>query len=130
MKMLVGFDGSEAAKAALMAAIARARSLGACIFVVCIRDRQMETDPGKEAGMRHDLDYARTLCGEAGVACETRLLDTGPSVGENLVRFARENAADEMIIGIKKRSRVEKLLLGSTAQYVILKAPCPVLAVK
>ena len=47
-----------------------------------------------------------------------------------LLRFARENAVDEVVLGLKKRSRVEKLLLGSTAQYVILKAPCPVLTVK
>ncbi len=50
--------------------------------------------------------------------------------GEDLVRFAKDNDIDEIIIGVKRRSKVGKLVFGSTAQYVILKAPCPVLAVK
>jgi nucleotide-binding universal stress UspA family protein len=31
---------------------------------------------------------------------------------------------------VEKRSKAQKILLGSTAQYIILKAPCPVLTVK
>jgi len=37
---------------------------------------------------------------------------------------------DEIIVGVKRRSKVGKLLMGSTAQYVILQAPCPVVTVK
>ena len=50
--------------------------------------------------------------------------------GEELVQFAVSNRIDEVIIGIRKRSKVGKLLLGSTAQYVILNAPCPVVTTK
>jgi nucleotide-binding universal stress UspA family protein len=50
--------------------------------------------------------------------------------GEDLVDYAGENGIDEIIIGIKRRSKVGKLLFGSNAQYVILKAPCPVVTVK
>jgi nucleotide-binding universal stress UspA family protein len=35
-----------------------------------------------------------------------------------------------MFVGIEKRSRTQKLLLGSTAQFIILKAKCPVVTVK
>jgi nucleotide-binding universal stress UspA family protein len=50
--------------------------------------------------------------------------------GEDLVQFAEENKIDEIIIGIRKRSKVGKLMFGSTAQYVILNAPCPVVSIK
>ena len=46
------------------------------------------------------------------------------------MQFAEEEMADEIIIGIKRRSKVEKLVFGSTAQFVILKAHCPVVTVK
>jgi nucleotide-binding universal stress UspA family protein len=50
--------------------------------------------------------------------------------GEDLVQFAKENGIDEIIIGVRRRSKVGKLVFGSTAQYVILNAPCPVVSVK
>jgi nucleotide-binding universal stress UspA family protein len=46
------------------------------------------------------------------------------------VQFAAEERAELIIVGIRRRSKVGKLLMGSTAQYIILKAPCPVLTVK
>jgi nucleotide-binding universal stress UspA family protein len=52
------------------------------------------------------------------------------SPGESLVEYALENAFEELIIGVRKRSRVEKLLLGSNAQFIILNSPCPVLTVR
>jgi len=50
--------------------------------------------------------------------------------GEDLVKFANENDIDEILIGIQKTSKVGKLLFGSTAQFVILEASCPVVTVK
>jgi nucleotide-binding universal stress UspA family protein len=50
--------------------------------------------------------------------------------GEDLVKLADEKKVDEIIIGVRRRSKVGKLIFGSTAQYVILNAPCPVVSVK
>jgi len=52
------------------------------------------------------------------------------STGEDLVNHAKDKDIDEIIIGVRRRSKVGKLVFGSTAQYVILEAPCPVVAVK
>lgn len=47
--------------------------------------------------------------------------------GEKIVEVAQRNRVDLIFLGIKKRSKVGKLLFGSNAQYVILNAPCPVI---
>lgn len=44
--------------------------------------------------------------------------------------YAADQEVDEIIIGIKKKSKLGMLLFGSTVQHVILEAHCPVLLVK
>ena len=79
---------------------------------------------------RGDLAYAEKYFKEKAVLHESHLLVRGLSPGEDLVQFAGENKADMIIIGVKRKSKVGKLVFGSTAQQVILEAPCPVLTVK
>jgi nucleotide-binding universal stress UspA family protein len=67
---------------------------------------------------------------ENQIPCQVVQTARGITPGEDIVQFAKENAVDLIVVGIEKKSRTRKLLLGSTAQYVILKAPCPVLTVK
>ena len=61
---------------------------------------------------------------------DTHLVITKLSPGEELVEYAKRNKLDEIIIGAKRRSKVGKLMFGSTAQHVTLNAPCPVVSVK
>ena len=61
---------------------------------------------------------------------ETHLLVSSNTTGENLIKFAEINKVDKIYVGVKKRSKAGKLLLGSTAQHVVLHAPCPVVTVK
>ncbi len=77
-----------------------------------------------------NVKYAKDFFKAQGVECEDRLLVRGLTPGEDLVQFAEENKIDEIVVGVVKVSKVGKLLMGSTAQYVILHAPCPVVAVK
>jgi nucleotide-binding universal stress UspA family protein len=44
-----------------------------------------------------------------------------------IARIAADRSADLIVIGLAKRSRVGKALLGSDAQRVLLSARCPVL---
>jgi nucleotide-binding universal stress UspA family protein len=76
------------------------------------------------------LEYVQSLFEDGGIECNTHLLIRGLSPGEDLVEFANENKIDQIVVGVKRRSKVGKLLLGSTAQYVILQAQCPVVTVK
>jgi nucleotide-binding universal stress UspA family protein len=131
MKILVGYDGSTAARLALQLAGKRARMWGAKIEVVNCMARKRELEYEDIQRLEHKL--ARELhdqCGADGTQYETHLLISGRQPGEDLVQFAEHNKIDEIVIGLKKRSKAGKLLFGSTAQYVILNAPCPVVSVK
>jgi len=54
----------------------------------------------------------------------------GRDAADEILRIAAEQSATLIVIGIRYRTQVGKLLLGSTAQQVLLEASCPVLAVK
>ena len=77
-----------------------------------------------------NMESAKKMFDDDGIPCETKLLVRGMTPGEDLVDYAKEKGIDEIIIGIKRRSKVGKLLFGSNAQYVIIKAHCPVVTVK
>jgi nucleotide-binding universal stress UspA family protein len=133
MKILVGFDGSNTAKEAIAYAKVQARAFNAKIIVVTcvVQSHEVKT---KDMDRMADADAALARIQEAlekdGISSETRLLVGDESTGEDLVRFAAEIEADAIVVGIRRRSKIGKLLLGSTAQYVILEAPCPVITVK
>ena len=130
MKILVGYDGSNSAKDALALAVKHAQAFNAEVVVVSSLTGGSVTHAVEVEHANDDLEYAKTLFDEAGIACETKLLVRGMTPGEDLIDYAKEHAVDEIIIGIKRRSKVGKLLFGSNAQYVIIKAPCPVVTVK
>ncbi len=47
--------------------------------------------------------------------------------GEEIVNFAKDQKADMVIIGTHGTKGLERILMGSTAEYVVKKAPCPIL---
>ena len=76
------------------------------------------------------LEEVRSELRAAGVEHEVRQLVRGLDPADDLVNVANEVQADIIVIGLRRRSPVGKLLLGSNAQRVLLDAPCPVFAVK
>ena len=130
MKILVGYDGSNSAKDALALAKKHAAAFGAEIVIVTSLTGGSVTHAVEVEHATEDLEAAKKMFEGDNIACETKLLVRGMTPGEDLVDFAEENGIDEIVIGIKRRSKVGKLLFGSNAQYVIIKAPCPVVTVK
>jgi len=51
-------------------------------------------------------------------------------LAEEILRVAEEVSADMIVIGLRRRSLVGKLFLGSTSQQIIIDADCPVVTVK
>ena len=76
------------------------------------------------------LEDAEKDLKEQGVSYEIKRYARGNTPSEDLMAAAAELDADLIVIGIRRRSPVGKLLLGSNAQDIILHADCPVLAVK
>ncbi len=130
MKILVGYDGSNSAKEALSLAKIHAKAFGASVAVVTSMEKGTEGQREDISQAEKGLEWAKSLFEENEIDCDTHLLIRGLSPGEDIVEFAKENQVDEIIVGVKRRSKVGKLLMGSTAQYIILKAPCPVVSVK
>jgi len=128
MKILVAYDGSDMAKEALSLAQKRAKSTDAKIYVL----HSLVTDlPQKRHKQdEREMEEVKDLLERGGFSFETHLTVRNMMPGEHLVEFAEENEIDEIIVGIRRKSKVGKLLLGSTAQHVILNAPCPVVSVK
>ena len=67
---------------------------------------------------------------EGGLEVEVRQLVRGKEPAEDLIAVADESDADLIVIGLRRRTPVGKLILGSNAQRILLDAPCAVLAVK
>jgi nucleotide-binding universal stress UspA family protein len=130
MKILVGYDGSKSAKEALKLARKHALAFGASVDVVTSMEKGTEGEQPAIEDAERGLEWAKTLFEEKKIVCKTHLLIRGMAPGEDLVEFAKEGNIDEIVVGVKRRSKVGKLLMGSTAQFVILQAPCPVVSVK
>ncbi len=130
MKILVCYNATDVARSALSLARDHAAAFNGRVLVMT----SMEGGAGETMEdiekVEQSLQDAKAFLEEKGVESETHQLARGLSPGEDLVTFAQDNDIDLMFVGIKKKSKTQKILLGSTAQYIILKAPCPVTTVK
>ena len=130
MRILVGYDGSTSAKEALKLARKHALAFKSSVDIVTSMEKGTEQEQQAIEDAERGLEWAKTMFTDKGLDCRTHLLIRGLAPGEDILEFAKESKVDEIIVGVKRRSKVGKLLMGSTAQYVILQAPCPVVTVK
>lgn len=132
MKILVAYNSrSKSSENALELAKRHAEVFGATLDVVtsAVRTRSEKDIPFVEEAEKELWEVERQMA-QVGITCRTHLLIRQMSRGEDVVKFAEEHEIDEIIIGVEKKSRVGKFVMGSMAQYVILQAPCPVMTIK
>jgi nucleotide-binding universal stress UspA family protein len=131
MKFLVCYDQKKAAQKALRAARVHAKIWKAELEVVRAVTRVEPLKHAKVKKMEEKMDgEVKEILTEDGPPYEAQLLLTDLTPGEQLVKFSEDEEVDLIFIGIVKKSKVEKFLFGSTAQYIILNAPCPVVTVR
>jgi nucleotide-binding universal stress UspA family protein len=130
MNILVAYDGTKEAKEAAQVAAKHAKAFGGRIILAYSMVGGPEIPRIEFERAEKELQRQALAFKEAGVDSETILSVRGLETGEDIIRIAEERKAEEIIIGIQRRSKVGKLLFGSTAQYIILNASCPVVTVK
>ncbi len=130
MKILVGYKGTDVGKDLMDIAVKHAKAFNGEILIVTSMVGGDKTEGQEFVDAEKNLGQAKAYFDDFGVKSQTHLLVRGFEAGEDIVRFAQEKNVDEIIIGVRSRSKVGKLIFGSTAQIVILDAPCPVITVK
>ena len=130
MSIVVGFVPTKEGRAALSRAVEEARLRQSKLVVINSnrggRDYDDDTSQTAEAELQRVTDELR---GD-GLELEGRQLVRGNEPAEDLIAVANDTDADLIVIGLRRRTPVGKLILGSNAQRILLDAPCAVLAVK
>jgi nucleotide-binding universal stress UspA family protein len=128
--IVVGFVPTKEGRAALTRAVEEAK--GRHTKLVVINSNRGGRDFDEEANRAAEAELQRIndeLTGD-GLELEVRQLVRGNEPAEDLIAVANETDADLIVIGLRRRTPVGKLILGSNAQRILLDAPCAVLAVK
>jgi nucleotide-binding universal stress UspA family protein len=128
MPIVVGYLPSPEGRAALDRAIAEARVRGKRLVVVNASRGDALVD--KRYASADDWEAVRRQLAESGVEHEVTQPVEAKDPGAQLLDVARQTNAELIVIGLRRRSPVGKLILGSQAQTILLDADCPVLAVK
>jgi len=127
MSVVVGYIPNEYGEAALTEALLEAQRRGTGLVVVNSTRGDSLVDK-KYVGELGRSELERRL---AAAPIDVELRQTmGADVADEILDVAREVAAEAVVIGIRHRSQVGKLLMGSIATRLLMEAPCPVIAVK
>jgi len=125
--IVVGWTPDDYGRVAVEYAAAEATLRDADLLVVNATKGDSLVDE-KYAG-KDDLGELAEELKRLGVGFEVRQT-MGDDVGDQVLAAAEQVSAILVVIGLRRRSPVGKLLMGSVAQRVLLGAACPVLAVK
>lgn len=128
MTVLVGYVPTPVGEAAFAAALNEARLRGERLVVVNSprSGAPVSTDLATDAAFTDLAARARTN----GVELDVRRAAHSGELADEVLQIASEVGASVIVIGLRRRSPVGKLLLGSNAQRILLDADRPVLAVK
>jgi nucleotide-binding universal stress UspA family protein len=134
--IVVGYDGSTAARKAFDAALELAARDHAELHVVSVgRPSEIADDVETEAVIEHTRAYHRRLLAELKASAATKQVKTHCEVAvghpaEQIIYYADRIGADLIVVGDRGRSNFARLLLGSVSKQVTEHAGRPVLVVR
>jgi nucleotide-binding universal stress UspA family protein len=122
MTVLVAYAPASEGREALSEGIKEAHLRKSDLLIVNIGRGHHDLEPEEVRGLEARL-------GEAGLALtiESSVLS---DPGDAVIQIAQDRGVEMIVIGLRHRSMVGKLILGSTVQRILLDATCPVLAVR
>ncbi len=135
-KMLLGFDGSPAARKALQVALDLAQRYGAALTALAVvrppefaeLEAEVSAALAEARGpLAEAFRWARAEAHRTGVSLEIRIQAGHPA--ETLVRLAREEGFDLIVLGRRGLTPVQRWMLGSVSERVLRYAHCPVMVV-
>lgn len=134
--IVMGYDGSTAARKAFDAALELAARDHAELHVVSVgRPSEIADDVETEAVIEHTRAYHRRLLAELKTSAATKQVKTHYEVAvghpaEQIIYYADRIGADLIVVGDRGRSNFARLLLGSVSKQVTEHAGRPVLVVR
>jgi nucleotide-binding universal stress UspA family protein len=130
MRIVAGFLRSPEGRAALERAVAETRLRDGELLVVHSMKGGERDELEQVLTYREEFEQLEAELQETGVRYRLIEYARGNAPSEDLLQAAKDEDADMIVIGIRRRSPVGKLILGSNAQDILLHATCAVLAVK
>jgi len=130
MGIVVGYVANPEGRAALAKAGESALRLQASLTVVHSQrpGREVDADEAKQLAEVHEQISEQLTA--AGLSVTMRDVPDSEDPADDLITAAEDGEASLIVIGLRRRTPVGKLILGASAQRILLDAPCPVLAVK
>ena len=77
-----------------------------------------------------DVERVERMLVQEGLSAEFKQYGRGKTTVEEIEAIVESQPISLLVIGLRKRSAVGKLILGSVAQDLLMTIPCPILAVK
>lgn len=127
--VVVGYDGSAGARAALHVALGLAARLDGKIYIAYLFDAPLE--PTIESLLREDGEHLTNgaLMAAANRGVEAEVVIENHAIAEGLVRIAERRCADLLVVGTRGESALVGALLGSTCHRLVHCTTVPLLVV-
>jgi nucleotide-binding universal stress UspA family protein len=128
MTIIVAFAPRPEGRAALDKGIEIAGRRNEHLLVVNAISGKNQDDPSRADTA--EVEAVEKRLATSGISAEFKQFVRGKNAVTEILELAESPEVSLVIVGLRKRSAVGKLIMGSVSRDILLSVPCPVLAVK